>query len=213
MDLEDGLGVEAAGADGPTVGEELGVETFEVLDAEMAERDAADLGNDVQDDVAPVGIPGTDAQRQLLGGQPPLCQVDGDGEAAAVPGPARVVLDGELRGEGLGVCAGRACGVPASAFAAGDRVEPFVDHRVVAVALACDVALHGLVSSLWPAGAQPVEDIGRRAVFPQVTEHRCGVANPKSGADNAGNVRSALWWLLPVRALIGAAFGAAKSRR
>lgn len=40
--------------------------------------------------------------------------------------------------------------MPTSAFAAGDRLEAFVDDGVVLIALADDMALHWLVS-LWPA--------------------------------------------------------------
>lgn len=73
--------------------------------------------------VAGVAGPGRGLESGLVGGQPPLSEVDGDGEAGptrrAIVHPVGGELGGELLG-GMAVGSGR---VPAAAFLAGERVE------------------------------------------------------------------------------------------
>src|SRR3954452_17907283 len=101
----------------------------------MPHRDASDGGHDMQFEVAAIAIPCARAQRQLLGRQPALCQVDRDGETAAVwtVGGARCR---ELRREYSCLCLARARRMPASPFAAGQWIESFVDDGVVPIASA-----------------------------------------------------------------------------
>ncbi len=133
------------------------VERLEGGGAEAADGDAPQGRHDVTVNLAAVAVPGIRAQCQPLAGQP-----DG-GEAGAeaqrthrVVGP--VALAGEL---GFGpVCARR---VPTATLPARDRVEPFVDHRLPAVALASHVSLHHDFS-IPAADRDPVEESVERAV-------------------------------------------------
>jgi len=53
VDLDDRLVVQPAGPVGAAVVEELGIEAFEVVRPEVAQRDATDARDDVNPDVAP----------------------------------------------------------------------------------------------------------------------------------------------------------------
>jgi hypothetical protein len=142
MDFEDGLGVEATAADMVAIGRECGVEPFDVVWPKVPKRDAADAGDDVQPDVAVIAGPGGWPQPSLVGREPSLGQVDADGEAGATRRTIAQPVVGEAMGEFFGKLAIGARGVSATALAAGDRVEAFVDDGVVLVPLADDVALH-----------------------------------------------------------------------
>lgn len=95
----------------------------------------------MQPDVSVIAGPGRRPQPSLVGREPPLGQVDADGEAGAARRTVTPVI-GQATGESLGKLTIGASGVPASSLASGDRVKAFVDDGVVLVALADDIALH-----------------------------------------------------------------------
>jgi hypothetical protein len=102
----------------------------------------AEGGEDVALGLVDVAAVGAGAQLEALGGQPVAGEVGTEAERADLV-VAAVALSGQPGSErfGLGpVGAGR---MPASAFLAGDGVEPFVDDRLVAATLAGDMSLHG----------------------------------------------------------------------
>lgn len=72
MDLEDGLVVEAAPAINAAGGAQGRVEPLKVIDAQVAERNTADVRNDVQLDVAAIAVPRARPECQLLRWQPAL---------------------------------------------------------------------------------------------------------------------------------------------
>jgi hypothetical protein len=74
-----------------------------------------------------------------------LRQVDGDGEAAAhMVAVVRPPL-GKLASQSHSGGAIRASWVPARSFPSGDRIDPFVDDRVLAIAFAGHVSLHDVL--------------------------------------------------------------------
>jgi hypothetical protein len=142
VNLQDRLVVKSTVAARPAVGEEVGVQLLQMVGAQVSEWDTADVGHDVEIDVASVAVPGGRAKREPLGGQPPLGQVDPDGETVAGADVATKMLAGERGGQLLGVEATASSGMPTATFPTGDRIDALVDDRVVAVALASDVSLH-----------------------------------------------------------------------
>ena len=127
--------------------EETLVEGFEVMGPQLPQADPAEGGQDVALHVAAVAVVGAGGQDEPLAGKPPGGQVGAEGERTGAV-VATVALAGEPRCEPLGVSALGACGVPAPALPARNRVDSLVDDRVPAVALACDVPLHGASPSV-----------------------------------------------------------------
>jgi hypothetical protein len=123
VDLEDGLG-SAAGAVSAAGGGEAVVEGVEVIGAQAAERDVTDgrVDTAVDEPCVPVRGGGTDL--------PSLVRNPGVGEVFAERDRTRrccrrgVAFVVESGGELFGFVAVVADGVPASAFSAGERVEP-----------------------------------------------------------------------------------------
>jgi hypothetical protein len=121
VDLDDCLRVEASVAVCTAVVGEIGVEAFEVIGPEAAEREPPDCGRDVEVDVAPVRVVSACPQSELLGRQPTLGEVHGNGERRSLE-PVVVASSSELGGEPLRVPAVGAGGMPSPSFATGDRV-------------------------------------------------------------------------------------------
>ena len=92
-------------------------------------------------DLSPVPIPRGVSQLELLPGQPPRGQVGDEGERASII-VASVQLLGEARRQSLSIFTAGACWMPAATFLAGDRIEAFLDDRILAVALLCYIAFH-----------------------------------------------------------------------
>gem|GEM_PF-6649253 len=152
VDLHNGLVLEPTGAVGATVIEELGVEAFEMTGTEVPQGDTTDVRDHVQVDDPPIGVVGTDPERELLRWQPTLRREHSQREAAAlmtVPAPAVGELLRDLLRSGT-VGAG---GMPPPSLAPGDRIDALIDHRVEAITLACHLALHDILRSRGRHGA------------------------------------------------------------
>lgn len=107
----------------------------------MRNRGPAQGREDVPVDLAAVAVPRAGLQCQALAGKPPGGEVRAEAQAPDVV-VAAVDLGGQpccepFRLDPIG--AGR---MPDPPLASGDRIEAVVDHRVPAVALLRDVALH-----------------------------------------------------------------------
>lgn len=83
VDLEHGLGVEATEADVVALDGKVRVHALHVVWSQVTQRHPADARNDVQPDVGVITGPRRGPQPGLVGGQPPLGQVDAHGEAGA----------------------------------------------------------------------------------------------------------------------------------
>src|SRR5664279_5504489 len=131
MDLEDGLCVETTAVVGATGREQARVEAFEVFGAEVTDRDATEVGEDVELDVASIAVPSARSQCELLGGKP----VAGQGHTERRPDAATVTAmsRSETCSERFGLGPVGARRVPPAALPTRDRVDAFVDHRVEAV--------------------------------------------------------------------------------
>jgi hypothetical protein len=101
-------------------------------------------------------VAGVAASRRIRRGCP-LDEVDGNREAAALVAAFPATSIGEIGCQLLRRCLVGAGGVPPPAFPTGERVDALVDHGVVAVTLACDVALHDVLLQRDRRGRQPDE--------------------------------------------------------
>ena len=118
------------------------VEGLEVVWSQPAEAGRAEGGEDVALGLVHVAAVGAGGEGELLARQPLARQVGAEGERPDLV-VASVAFRGEAGGEPFGLGPIGAGGVPGAAFPTGDGVEAFVDHCVVAVPLAADVAVHG----------------------------------------------------------------------
>jgi len=142
--LVDGLGRQA----GATIArvEEALVEGFEVMGPQLPQSDPAECGQHMTLHVPVVAVVGAGGQHEPLAWEPPTGQVGTEAERTGAV-VATVTFTGKPRCEPFGVGALGTCGVPAPTLPARDRVDSLVDDRVPAVALACDVSLHGSAPS------------------------------------------------------------------
>ena len=127
--------------------------------------------------MATVRIPGARAENDAFRREPPLREIERDGQTAPLCAAISSTSLGERgrklhRGASIG-----AGGMPPSAFSTGDRIGAFVDDGVEPATLLSDVALHGDASSD-RHGAQPVEDIGGTGAFLQVKALSTGSRTP-----------------------------------
>lgn len=142
MDLVHGLGRQAAGSVVATLQEEPSVEVLHRVCADLAKRDGAEGGQDVQAQHPLVALDGRRSQLHPLRGQPVACDEPGEGQPAAGLPAAGPFLASELAGQPFGILPVGACGVPAPPLPPRGRVQTGVDHRVPLLALAGDIALH-----------------------------------------------------------------------
>jgi hypothetical protein len=63
-------------------------------------------------------------------------------EAGSLMASSPAISSGEIACQRLGDCVVGASGMPPPTFTTRERVDALVDHDVVPVTLACDVALH-----------------------------------------------------------------------
>jgi hypothetical protein len=158
VNLVDGLGCQPR----PGLGrvEHLAVEGFEVMGPQSTQPDPPEGGEDVELGLADITPVGAGSDRELLARQPLGHQVRTERQGADLIVPA-VTLGGQPSREPLGLVSVGAGGVPAALCPTGDGVEAFVDDGVVAVALASDVALHGVLLSQVLEPCDPGRTTGR----------------------------------------------------
>jgi RNA polymerase primary sigma factor len=161
-EVAEGVRVFPAGADSASISAFLNTTKAAVTPpgprwaGEPAEADAPQSGKDVMFDLSAVAVPGAGTEREPLGWQPPLGEVGAESERPAGV-VATVDVGGQSFSQPLSVGALGTRRVPAAMFTTGHGIEPVVDHRVPAVALLRDVALHR-DPSLWGLdGRDPVE--------------------------------------------------------
>jgi hypothetical protein len=142
VDLYDGLVAEPSRAVGASVVEQVGVQALEVIGTQLPQRDPPDSRDEMEIDDSPVGVPRARPQDHLLRRQPALGQIHGNREAGSLMASAPAMSSGEIACQRLGDCSVGAGGMSPSAFTTRERVDALVDHDVVPVTLACDVALH-----------------------------------------------------------------------
>lgn len=150
MDLHDGLRAESTYAGVVAVDGELRVHALDVVGPQVPQRHTPETRHDMELCVTGIAGPGRGLESRLVGGQPPLGEVDGDGETGPPRRPVPRPVSRKLRCELLGSGAVGSGGMPSPPLPSGEGVEAFVDDGVVLVALANDVALHG--GGLLPVG-------------------------------------------------------------
>ena len=111
----------------------------------MPQWDPSDSRDEMEVDDAPVGVPCARPQRKLLRGQPALSQIHCDGEAGAFVATAPAMSISEIGCQRLSCRLVGAGGIPPPTIAPCERIDALLDHRVVAVSLACHVTLHDVL--------------------------------------------------------------------
>lgn len=147
------LAVPAAG------GGEIGVEGFEVVEAQAAQRDVTEGGEDVAVDEPGVPVGGGGADLPSLARQPRVGEELADGDWTADLRRRHVPLGVEAVCHGVGLGAVAAGGVPSAAFLAGEGVDAVVGDDVEAV-LALDDVAHR--ASVYDFDANPKSHLGCR---------------------------------------------------